>query len=230
MASSLTACSTIGSKDLSGPEVSRYYKVDFFVSVRVSNAVDAEFVQTEGDSSSVVVTTTEPVMKDVEVETKGHQLFVGYNSSVFIGANRPEVHVVIKGSRLKGIHLEGASSLNIKTLKSDRLTVKAGGASDLHIHDLSAMQLNASASGASGLMFNGRVSKAFFECYGASKVDAYNLKSEQTEVHASGASDINCCASQAIEGEASGASSVNYTGKPKQMNVHASGASDVERK
>jgi hypothetical protein len=230
MALCITSCSTIGSKDLSGPEVSKYYTVKPFTSIDISNAIDAEFIQTQGDSLSVLVTTTEPVMKDMVVETKGNQLLIGYNSPVFIGGNRPEIHVIIKGSHLNGINIAGASTLNIKTLKSDNLTVKASGASGLNINSLLATRLDAEASGASGIKLNGKVLKASFKSHGASKVDAYKLQSEQTEVNASGASDIRCYASVSITGEASGASNVNYIGSPKNANVSVSGASDVKSK
>ncbi len=85
------------------------------------------------------------------------------------------------------------------------------------------------ASGASTVEITGSTGPLDVEASGASTVRLANFTSADTRVNASGASNITVNASGKLTGEASGASSVRYTGSPASVQVDTSGASSVKQ-
>jgi hypothetical protein len=90
--------------------------------------------------------------------------------------------------------------------------------------------LQAEASGASKIKIDGMVKSFHADASGASKIDAEGLQTENADVDSSGASSIMVSPSNDLNADASGASSVYYTGEPKNIKQTASGASSVKKK
>ena len=65
---------------------------------------------------------------------------------------------------------------------------------------------------------------------GASTIDAENLKVEDADVEASGASSATVSATNDLKVDASGASKISYNGEPKSIKQNSSGASSVTKK
>ena len=65
---------------------------------------------------------------------------------------------------------------------------------------------------------------------GASTIDAENLKVENADVEASGASKATISATNDLKVDASGASKISYIGEPKNIKQNSSGASSVIKK
>jgi hypothetical protein len=90
--------------------------------------------------------------------------------------------------------------------------------------------LSLDASGASKIKIDGAAKELIVDLSGASRLDAENLKAENVTVDASGASSATVVALNDLNADASGASTIRYTGEPKNVKKNSSGASSVKQK
>ncbi len=86
------------------------------------------------------------------------------------------------------------------------------------------------APGASKIKISGEVKNLNANASGASGIDAENLKTENAEVEASGASSATVAPTGELNANASGASGIIYAGEPKNIRQDASGMSSVKKK
>ncbi len=111
---------------------------------------------------------------------------------------------------LSALDISGASVATVSNVKADSLKLNASGASKIKI-DGEADNLDSDASG-------------------ASKIDAEDLKVENADINASGASNTTVSVTNELKADASGASTIYYTGEPTNVSPKTSGASSVKKK
>lgn len=108
--------------------------------------------------------------------------------------------------------------------------IEASGASRVKIRDVNAPEFVADTSGASKIEISGETAELIVDVSGASHVNAAALKAANATVDASGASRVSVNVSGELRSEASGASSIDYTGTPASVRKKTSGASSVTQK
>ena len=82
-------------------------------------------------------------------------------------------------------------------------------------------------SGASHSTFAGASKQLAIECSGASHINAARLTAKTVTADLSGASTAHVNATEELEAEASGASTLRYVGQPAKLDKEISGASTV---
>ena len=142
----------------------------------------------------------------------------------------PLVQTLVTGDRLT-VSFDGSYSTKIGIsvkVTTPKLTALSGsGASALTATDFWGNPLKLQLSGASSASVSGKVETLDVECTGASRVLAKDLAAKAVKVDASGVSHVEVNASDQLDAKASGASSIDYVGKPKMVWPQASGASRV---
>lgn len=108
--------------------------------------------------------------------------------------------------------------------------LEVSGASKVSLADLNNENLQIVANGASKVVASGKTANLILDANGASKIDAENLQSENASVDASGASSVKIYVINELKTDASGASSIIYSGSPKSLTKKDSGASSVREK
>ena len=137
----------------------------------------------------------------------------------------PEARVTMP--ELTGLDLSGASRTTLAGFNSDgSLESEVSGASTLR-GDLICGDASFSVSGASKVNLNGSAQDLKVEASGASTADLSSFASQNTVVNASGASKVIVNTSGTLDAEASGASTVRYTGDPAKVRENSFGASTV---
>lgn len=179
--------------------------VSGFSKVEVGGAIRIEV--TAQKDFSVSVEADDNVLPLIKTEVSGDTLKIYREKG---SSSKVGVKVTISMPDVKAINLSGASTAFISGAKTDSLELEASGASKIKI-DGEAKDLNSDASGASG-------------------IDAENLRVENADVEASGASSTTISAIDELKADASGASTIYYTGEPKNINQKSSGASSVKKK
>ena len=141
-----------------------------------------------------------------------------------------KIKVYVSNSEYKDLQVGGASSIRSENeiTSADALNVDIGGASE-GILEVNAPKVSVNVSGASKANIKGKTKDFEGGASGASEIRGFDLLTENADVDASGASNIEVYASVKIAGQASGASSVNYKGNA-QASVEKSGASSVNKK
>ncbi|MGZ3864194.1 MAG: GIN domain-containing protein [Bacteroidia bacterium] len=124
----------------------------------------------------------------------------------------------------------GTGAVSIKSnevISADKLDLEFTGASKCKL-DVSVNTLMCNTSGAASVSLNGNCNKLEAIVSGAASLKAENLVAENAHVNISGASTAKINVTNKLEGNASGASTLKYTGSPKEIQLNQSGASNVK--
>lgn len=208
----------------SGTIVEQERSLAEFNGIEAGGAVEVNI--TQGDSQKVVVVTDDNFQDNVKTEVSGKILKI-YTEHHFSGYTKLKVIVVVKN--IESIELTGASRLySIKPFISGNMKINLSGASHLEM-EIKAIEINSEISGASDLNLSGAVGDFKLEASGASKCDAFDLVTANSDVSASGASKISITCDHELKIDASGASNISYKGEAKILKSEVSGASNVSR-
>lgn len=207
---SISACSLQKSNDTKGSEkyASETRNEFGFREIKAGNAVILIISVQEEKEFGISVEGDENMFKDVKTEVEGETLIISTKGNKISPTNK--VRLKISMPELLSLELWGASEATVTKAKSDSLKIQAGGTSVVKI-DGETKSLAATANG-------------------ASKIDAENLKSENAEVKTAGTSEIIVFASNDLNAEAFGASTVYYSVDPKNLKQNIAGTSEIRKK
>lgn len=198
-----------------------------FTGIDVSSAIDLQL--TQGSSQKVVVESDENIIDYIvtEVNSSG-VLVIKMKSKLKIkNANKMTVHVTF--TTLKSLAASGAASINSNsTIKSENFDIDASGAADIDCK-IEATKLILDISGASDINLEGKAQEFKMEVSGASSLIANDFDAEIADIEISGASDAKIKVTKSIKANASGASSLKYTGNPSDKDLNSSGASSIHK-
>ena len=107
---------------------------------------------------------------------------------------------------------------------------QAGLASRREDGQIDAGDLRADVSGASRLELSGQGQDGRINVSGASQANLADFAMQNVDVEASGASRAEVNVSGRLDAQASGASTVGYTGNPTMGRIETSGASNVRER
>lgn len=189
----------------SGTAKTEQRNVSGFSKVVAGGAVHLEI--TAQKDFSVTIEADDNLLSLIKTEANGDTLKIYSEGKI---SPRTKTTVKISMPEIKDLDVSGASTAIVSNAKTDSLGLDASGASKIKI-DGEAKDLKSDASGASG-------------------IDAENLLVEDADVGASGASSSTVSATNELKADASGASTIYYTGEPKNLNQKSSGASSVKKK
>jgi hypothetical protein len=205
-----TNCSFGGFKTIGGIQGSGTSKIEKrnvsgFEKIDAGGAVNVE-ISVQKDFS-VEVQADDNLLANIKTEVSGNTLKIYSEDSI---SPKTRINVKVSMPTIEGLDVSGASSGSISNVNADWLELKASGASKIKVEG-TAKELEGNASG-------------------ASTIDAENLKVEDADVDASGASSAIVSASNDLKIDASGASKISYVGEPKNVKQNSSGASTITKK
>ena len=205
---------------------SRSFSVSGFSKLEMGSAFKVDVKQ--GNKYSVTTTGRSEDLKDLEANVSGGTLKLGYKDKNW-GKNRKTVIVSITMPALQGVDFSGASKVNVERFSGVKtMDIEVSGASQVTM-DLAATRVSMDLSGASQLLLTGQCDVLNGEVSGASSFKGKDFPAKEVNIDASGASSASVAASNSIHAEASGASSIRYSGSAQNIHSSSSGASSVKR-
>jgi hypothetical protein len=126
--------------------------------------------------------------------------------------------------------LSSSNPIRIRISAPDIDDLKVSGVANVTVTGVKNTGLSVDSSGASKIKIAGETTRLTVDVSGATKVDAENLKAENANVDASGASHVTVNVTGELLTDASGASRITYTGTPANLQKKTSGASHVSQK
>lgn len=196
-----------------------------FNRVEFSHAFQADV--TQGESYSVVITIDDNLEQYLELSQDGDTLKIGLQPGVMLSLRNATMQARITMPELTGITGSGACRITVAGFESDQdLSIDVSGASTLR-GQIDAGDVRANVSGASRLELTGQGEDGRITVSGASQANLSDFRMQNVDVEASGASRAEVYASGTLDAEASGASTVFYTGDPTLGRIQTSGASNV---
>ncbi len=189
----------------SGTAKSEIRNVSGFKGIQAGGAVNLE-VAVQKDFS-VEIQADDNLLEHIKTETSGDTLKIYSDERM---SPKTKISVRISMPEITSLDVSGASNAIVTSVKADSLKLEASGASEIKL-DGEARALESEASG-------------------ASSIEAEALRVENADVEVSGASDTTVSAINELKADASGASTIYYTGEPKNIKENSSGASSIKRK
>lgn len=200
-----------------------------FSGIKVSGGIDVYLSQSD-EYALAVSATTQKMKDDIETKIVDGVLVISYNSRYVSMNEKRYLRAYVSFKTLQSIEGSGACNLNIQeTFRSNVLRLNLSGACDLK-GKIDIDDMDAKLSGASTSKVTGKINNLKLEASGASDLKNYDLQVENLVATLSGASDVKLFISNSLSVNASGASSLNYSGDPGKVDVHTSGASSVRQR
>ncbi|MCE7067486.1 head GIN domain-containing protein [Dyadobacter sp. CY326] len=204
----------------------RNFNLSGFSKLEMGSAFKIEVKQ--GSKYSISTSGRSEDLDDLEASVKGDALHLGYKGNNW-NKNRKTVLVDITMPSLDGVDFSGACKANVAHFTGVKnMDIEVSGASQVNM-DFSAPKVNFDLSGASSLILVGQGDMLSGEVSGASSFKGREFSAKTVNIDASGASSAAVVASNVVHAEASGASSIRYSGSAKDIHSSTSGASSVKR-
>jgi hypothetical protein len=204
----------------------RNFTVTGFNKLSMGSAFKIEVKQ--GSNFSVATSGREEDLEDLEATVKNGTLHLGYKNNGW-NKNRKTVNVNITMPALAGVDFSGASKANVASFSGVKsMEIEVSGASQVTMA-CSAPKVSVDLSGASSLSLSGQGDVLSGEVSGASSFKGREFSAKTVSIDASGASSAAIVASATVNAEASGASSIRYSGGAKDVHSSTSGASSIKR-
>jgi len=205
---------------------SKNFSVSGFNKLALGSAFKIEVKQ--GNNFSVTTTGRSEDLNDLEANVSGGTLKLNYKGNNW-NKNRKTVTVSITMPNLQGVRFSGASTANVAKFSGVKtMDIDVSGASRVTM-ELSAQKVALDLSGASSLVLTGQCDVLNGEVSGASTFKGRDFPAKEVNIDASGASSAAVAANTTLHAEASGASSIRYSGSVKDIHSSSSGAGSVKR-
>ncbi len=184
---------------------------------------------TQGDTYSVKVTAGERIFDRISVTQSEETLKIEVTPGIFFGTFDAKAEITMP--TLDSLTLSGATRGTANGFNTtDQFVLTISGASSLDMTNMELGDVDIELSGASRLTAQGTGANLVSTVSGASNLDLESLPVNDATVTVSGASHAVMSPSGTLNVDASGASSLQYTGNPNLGTINTSGASTVNRK
>jgi len=205
---------------------SKNFSVSGFNKLALGSAFKIDVKQ--GNNFSVTTTGRSEDLNDLEANVSDGTLKLSYKGNNW-NKNRKTVNVSITMPNLQGVRFSGASTANVAKFSGVKtMDIDVSGASRVTM-ELSAQKVALDLSGASSLVLTGQCDVLNGEVSGASTFKGRDFPAKEVNIDASGASSAAVAANTTLHAEASGASSIRYSGSVKDIHSSSSGAGSVKR-
>jgi hypothetical protein len=235
-----TGCSLVGS----GPIETKEYQLTDFTEIEISH--DFNYDITRSETYSVVASTHQNLIDHLDIFKSGQTLKVRLKSGTIVNS---DARVTVTLPALERLQVSGAASGHVSGFSSgSNFTLQVSGASQSDINmetgktkiqisgasrvngTIKAAETEIVISGASNCDLSGSTAAAKIEISGASHADLPDLILQNADIELSGASGATINTSGKLDMALSGASTLNYYGKPMLGKVDISGASQMHQK
>jgi hypothetical protein len=223
----LLCIATLGASNRTLAQESRSFSVSGFTKLEMGSAFNLNV--SPGNQFKVIAEGRAEDLSDLEATVSGGELKLKYKGNAWTSKNRKEVRVSITMPALDGLDLSGACKANIARFpQSTKFDLEVSGASQV-TGELAAKVVEMELSGASQVTLMGNCEKLDVEVSGASSLKGKDFQAKMVKIDASGASSAMVFVQQSLQANASGASSIKYSGNAKDVKTSTSGASSIKR-
>jgi len=159
-------------------------------------------------------------------KVEGNKLIIKSEGSI---RGSKSLNIYISAGNIKDIDISGAVDIKgTGKFKMDELNIEISGAGDIDM-DVELRNLSFNCSGAGKLNLSGTAENVTAELSGATDINAFDLIAKSFTLSSSGAGKANVNATEKLDIETSGATTVKYKGTPKSIRQKNSGVSSIQK-
>lgn len=157
---------------------------------------------------SCSVTTDENLLSHIRTSMSGDKLSIDMSEGVISPSNG--IQIAISSPSLDTVRLSGAVEFQAEQLTGPKFAMET--------------------SGAAKVTLAGRVDRLLVDMTGASKLQAADLSTKDTELSVTGAGRADVTATNSLRAAITGAGKVTYGGNPQTVDRHITGAGKIEQR
>ncbi len=147
----------------------------------------------------------------------------------FLDSDYHDIILHVTTPELSALRLGGAITADVNGFNDDRLSIKLSGASSARVES-SPRELKADLSGACELMLLGEAGQLNAEASGASELKADQFITREAHIQTSGSSGARVHVTEQLYANASGVSSIQYSGEPTHVKEKKGKLSSIDKK
>ena len=218
----LNGCSARSVKG-SGNVISESKQVSEFNKIRLEG--QGKVVLTQGNQSSLEVTTDDNILPSIETEVKNGKLIISHEK----GKNlRPtKLNYIITVKDLEGVSISGSGDINGNDeFYSDSFYADIAGSGNISIK-VSANRLESSISGSGSIYLSGSTNSYDASITGSGDVDAFDLRARDSSVVITGSGNCRLSVSDKLRAKITGSGDILYKGRP-QISQSITGSGKVK--
>ena len=199
-----------------------------FHSVDVSGAISV-YVKQDSVQQTVRVEADENLQDLIDIHEENGTLYISPKDNFNLDPSSKSIKVFVTAPHFRNLDVSGASNIysENRLTSSETLDIELTGASEAKL-DVKAPRINAEMTGASTVTLSGETKDLNIGGAGASGVNGFDLKTENTTLDISGACSAEIFASVKLDVQATGASEVKYKGSPS-VTQDITGASSIRK-
>ena len=204
-------------------------KKDFsnYSAISVSNGF--ELIIKQDGSESVEIEADENLLSHIEAIQRGESIEFGIKDHISFGRNS-SVKIYVSVKNLHAIEGSGGSEIKSETgIKSDNLAIDLSGGSEFKSR-IESRKTVIELSGGSEMTLTGKSDEFVVSCSGGSKIKASDLTADNLVAELSGGSSVHLIVTGQLSVDASGGSSVTYSGGGTIKASDLSGGSEINKK
>ncbi|CAM4312455.1 head GIN domain-containing protein [Zobellia roscoffensis] len=196
--------------------------------LKVSNAFDV-YVTFSDNEEEIQIEANDNLQDRIVVAREGNEVIIKLKRYTTVSGN-PTLKAFITTKDISEFDLSGAASVTLESpWNTERGKIELSGASDL-TGEVFADYLNVDLNGASEADIYGEVKSVHANLSGSSDFRNYDLQIERLNIDLSGASEAFLTATESIDVEATGASTLNYKGTAVINHERIKGASQLKNR
>jgi len=206
----LNGCSAQSVKG-SGNVISESRQAPGFNKIRLED--QGKVVLTQGNQSSLEVTTDDNILPFIETGVKNGKLIISHEKGKNLRPTKLNYMITVKD--LEGVSISGSGSINgNEEFNSDRFYADIAGSGDIAIK-VSANHLESNISGSGSIYLSGSTNSYDATITGSGDVDAFELQARDSSVAITGSGNCRISVADKLRAKITGSGDVLYKGYPE---------------
>jgi len=207
----------------SGNQITENRNTDPFTKIETSGSM--KIVLKQDSLSSVRIVADDNIQKEIQTKVSGNTLIIDMDASF---CDSGPITIYLGSKNFDAIDASGA----VEIISEGKLNVQdfvldLSGSSKV-VLDINVANLRTSSSGSSEIILKGQAGFHDLDLTGSSKIEALDLVVGKYIINTTGASHSRINVLNELEISSSGASEVEYRGKPARITNDESGASSLK--
>lgn len=218
---SLSSCGFMQNcEEGSGKVVTKSIAVETFTKLEVSSNVKVFLNQSP--TQKVSIKAPQNIIDLLKTEVSGNEWDIEFDRCV---KTETPIEIYVEVAELSEININGSGDITSSTtFSNDQLELSIDGSGSMQLL-LAVKELKSDISGSGDIKLSGNTKLHEIEINGSGDVEAYELRSDETEVEINGSGDVKVNVSYALDVDINGSGDVYYKGEVKDMksNINGSG-------
>lgn len=207
----------------SGNVISESRQLPEFREIRLEG--QGKVALTQGNQSSLEVTTDDNILPFIETEVKNGKLVISREKGKNLRPTKLNFTITVKD--LEGISIAGSGDVSCNNkLVSDDFYAKISGSGDITL-SVDTAHLESDISGSGSIYLSGSANSYDATITGSGDVDAFDLRARESSVVITGSGNCRVSIADKLRAKITGSGDVLYKGHP-QVNKTITGSGSVK--